>query len=336
VANQLEVIATEMAETSNPSALLERRSALHGILAATPQVMGVLFVTRDLKAYRYRRETGAEPEEDWSGNPEMVAYLAEARLGQGVVWGPPAWSKELDQTIINANLPIAKNDRLHGLLFAAVSLKTMVQFVDELSAAVGQVVFVLQGRSRVVAVPGLDPSLVGPDRPLPLLPEVGDPVLAAMWAGSTEVVDIFDRGVRGSARLVATPNGEWLVLFREIVAFGDEPWIVGTYLPASVAGAEIRRLWRALFLSLGCLLAAVAATFWLGRRMARPVERLAEVAGHVQRLELAAVPVLPRGRSMPCTTGSPGSRPTYRAGWWGSSWPTHRRRWWPHARSRSR
>ena len=294
VANQLEVIATEMAATDNPARLLERRSALHGILAATPQVLGVLFVTRDMRAYRYRREGGAEPVEDWSDNQEMTNYLAAATVGRGVVWGSPVWSEELQQTIINANLPIAKDGRFYGLLFAAVGLKTMVAFVDELSASVGQPVFILQGRSRVVAVPGLDPDLVGPARPLPLLAEAGDPVLAAIWAGSAEKIDLFDRGVRGAARLVTAPNGEWLVLFREIVGFGNEPWIVGTYLPSSVAGAEIRRLWHALILSLLCLLAAVAATFWLGRRMAKPVERLAEAAGYVQRLQLAEVPVLPR------------------------------------------
>lgn len=291
---QLGVIATEMIEADEPSRLLERKSALHGILAATPQVLGVLFVTPELQAYRYRRESGAEPVQDWRGNAEMADYLAEARIGRGVSWGPPVWSAELHETIINANLPIADNADLAGLLFAAVGLRTMVDYVDELSTRVGQPVFVLQGRSRVVAVPGLDPDIAGPDRPLPLLAEAGDPVLAAIWNGSTEVVEIFDQGVRGSARLVSAGDVEWVVLYREIVGFGNEPWIVGTYLPASVAGAEIRRLWHALLLSLGCLVAAVAATFWLGQRMARPVERLAQAAGHIQKLELNEVAELPR------------------------------------------
>ena len=85
-----------------------------------------------------------------------------------------------------------------------------------------------------------------------------------------------------------------MVLYREIAGFGDQPWVVGTYLPASVAGMEIQRLWRALLLSLACLVLAVAATFWLGRRMARPVERLADAARHIQRLELATLQPLPR------------------------------------------
>ena len=161
-------------------------------------------------------------------------------------------------------------------------------------ASVGQPVFILQGRDRVVAAPGLDTSIVGPNHALPLLAEAGDPVLAAMWAGETESVEVFDRGVRGSAQLASAAGREWVVLYREIAGFGDQPWIVGTYVPASVAGAEVRRLWHALLLSLACLVAAVAATFWLGRRMARPVERLAQAARHVQKLELDAVPELPR------------------------------------------
>ena len=283
IATQLNVIAAEMADDDDPSRLLDRKSALHGILAATPQVLGVLLVTPDLKAYRYLSDAGAAPVEDWSGNDDIRNVLAEARVGRGVVWGPPAWSAELGQTVINANLPIARDGRIYGVLFAAVSLAAMVQYVDELSAAVGQPVFVLQGHDRVVAAPNLDPSFAGPDRPLPLLAEAGDPVLAAMWAGSTEVVEIFDQGVRGSARLASTQGREWFVLYREIAGFGDRPWVVGTYLPASEARTEIRRLRHALLLSLGCLVAAVAATFWLGRRMARPVERLAEAAGHVQK-----------------------------------------------------
>jgi adenylate cyclase len=296
VADVVRVIAGEIESEANPADLLAERSALHGILAATPQVLGVLFVTPDLKAYRYLRSGGPQPPEDWSPYEPMRALLAAAKPGTGVAWGPPSWSPELKRTVINANLPVQRDGALYGVLFAAVGLDTMVQHVDELSVSVGQTVFVLQGRDRVVAVPGLDESIVGPEHPLPLLAEVGDPVLAAMWAGSTEPLDLFDRSVRGSGRLAIIAGQEWVVLYREIPGFGDQPWIVGTYLPASVAGAEIRRLWHALVLSVGCLIVAVAATFWLGRRMSRPVERLAEAAQHIRKLELAAVVELPRSR----------------------------------------
>ena len=60
VAFELPVIAAEMADDADAARLLLPKSALHGILAATPQVQGVLYLTTDFKAYRYRRLTGAE------------------------------------------------------------------------------------------------------------------------------------------------------------------------------------------------------------------------------------------------------------------------------------
>ena len=148
----------------------------------------------------------------------------------------------------------------------------------------------------VVALPGLDTALAGPGHPLPLLAAAGNPVLAAMWAGSDDPLDVLSDGLRGDVRLVKAADENWIVLSRDIVGFGDQPWVVGTYLPESIAGAEISRLRLALLLSVACLLLAMAATFWLGRRMARPVVKLAEAAQHIQALDLEHVPALPRSR----------------------------------------
>ena len=60
-----------------------RKSALHGILAATPQVAGVLFVTPDLKAYRYRRATRrASRPRTGRQLADMRALMAAARPGR--------------------------------------------------------------------------------------------------------------------------------------------------------------------------------------------------------------------------------------------------------------
>lgn len=296
VANQLRLIGGEIVGRDRPDELLMPKTTLHGILAATPQVLGVLFVTPELRAYRYRAEQGAFPPEDWSGNQAFERLVASARLSDGVVWGPPTWSDELRKTVINAHLAIEREGRPLGVLFAAVGLDTMATFVSELSRSVNQPVFVLQGRDRVVAAPGLDVSKVGPERPLPLLDEAGNPVLAALWTGTAAGIDALDRGLRGTVRMVAAGDSRWLALFREIPGFGDEAWIIGTYLPASIAVSELDRLRYALLLSLACLVVAIAATFWLGQRMARPVENLAEAARRIQRLQLADAPELPRSR----------------------------------------
>ncbi|MEK0085860.1 adenylate/guanylate cyclase domain-containing protein [Benzoatithermus flavus] len=294
VEEQLRAVASEITDGDlEPEPMMTRGRALRGILATTPQVVGMAFVRPDFRAFRFLRTKGSLPPEDWSGL-EPIRRAFEHAAGDAVVWGAPAWSANLQQTVINAHIPVRRDGQLLGLLFAAVTLDTVVRRVDEISAGIGQPVFVLQGRDAVVALPRLDTSIVGPDHPLPLLPEAGDPVLAAMWAGSQANLDVLGEHLRGAVRLVEATGDRWVVLYREIAGFGDQPWVVGTYLPASVAGAEIRRLWYAGLLSLACIAVAVAATFWLGRRMARPVEKLAEAAAHIQALDLDAVPLLPR------------------------------------------
>jgi class 3 adenylate cyclase len=295
VQNQLGALAGQIADGDfDPVLMMSGRRALRGILATTPQVAGVVLVRPDLQAFRYLRGKGSLPPEDWSGIESIRRALDAAPADDRVVWGAPAWSDELDQTVINARVAVRREGRLLGLLFAAVTLETVVHHVDEISAAIGQPVFVLQGRDRVVALPGLDTDFVGPGHPLPLLAEVGDPVLAAMWAGAETPLDLLGDRLRGAIRRVEAGGQGWVIFYREIKGFGDQPWVVGTYLPASVAGVEIRRLWHALLLSVACIVLAVAATFWLGRRMAGPVERLADAAQHIRSLDLEGVPLLPR------------------------------------------
>jgi adenylate cyclase len=294
VEGQLRTIGGEIAAGEiDPEHFETRRRTLAGILSATPQIVGVVFVTPELQAYRFLREQGARPVEDWS-NLAGVREIFRRSQGSALAWGAPAWSDELHKTVINAHLPIEKEGRRLGILFAAVTLDTVVQHVDEVSAAIGQPVFVLQGRDLVVALPGLDTKLAGPSHPLPILAAAGNPVLAAMWAGSDDPLDVLGDGLRGDVRLVKAAGDRWIVLSRDIIGFGDQPWIVGTYLPESIAGAEISRLRWALLLSVACLVLAMAATFWLGRRMARPVVNLAEAAQHIQALDLENVPPLPR------------------------------------------
>ena len=291
---ELRIIAGFMgAGEIDPTRMQSRQSMLHGMLAAAPQIVGVLFVTPDLKAYRFLQEGGPLPVEDWSRVETIRDTMARARA-DALAWGPPAWSEELDETVINAHLAVERDGGRLGVLFAAVTLDTVVSYVNEISAALGQPVFVLQGRDRVVALPGLDTDLAGPGRPLPLLAEAGNPVLAAMWAEADQPLGTLGDGLRGELRRVEAGGDDWILFYRAIPGFGDQPWIVGTYLPASIAGTELRRLRWALALSLGCLLLAVAATFWMGRRMARPVANLAAAAQGIQALELDRVQDLPR------------------------------------------
>ena len=327
---ELRIIGGEIAVGEiEPEHFEARRRTLAGILSATPQIVGVVFVTPELQAYRFIRDQGAKPVEDWS-NLQSVKELVQRGKGAALAWGPPAWSDELRKTVINAHLPIEKDGRLLGVLFAAVTLDTVVQHVDEVSAGIGQPVFVLQGRDMVVALPGLDTALAGPGHPLPLLAAAGNPVLAAMWAGSDDPLDVLSDGLRGDVRLVKAADDNWIVLSRDIVGFGDQPWVVGTYLPRK------HRRRRDQPAARGRSCSASPACCWPWRPPSGSVGAWRARSSSSPRRPSISRPwtssMCPccraaassswtkrRARSMPWATACAGSRPTFHAAWSASS-----------------
>ena len=53
-----------------------------GILATAPQVVGVVFLTPELQAYRHLRDAGARPPEDWSRLEGMRGVMDRGQAGQ--------------------------------------------------------------------------------------------------------------------------------------------------------------------------------------------------------------------------------------------------------------
>lgn len=278
-----------------PSHGAERR-IMRSLMGPTSQLGGLAFVRPDLSAWRLVRGRGIMAVEDWSGNATVQRAVDEARRVDAVRWGGAVWSPALQETVISARLPVKRDGEFLGLLVGTVSVDRFIEHIERLSSNIGQPVFVLQGRERVVAAPGLSRRHGGEHQTpqLPSLAEAGDPVLAAIWSGNSEQLNFLGDLLRGKGHIARADGQRYIFLYREIGDPDAAPWIVGTYLSFSVAGIEVRRLWRTLALSLVFLLISILAVFYLGRRMARPVEELAMAARRIQDLDFAAVEPLPR------------------------------------------
>ena len=141
---------------------------------------------------------------------------------------------ELRQTVINAHLPIERDGaparravrrghpRHDG---AAMSTSSRPRSASRSSCCRGATA---SWRHRVST-----PSSSAPSRPLPLLAEVGDPVLAAMWAGSTEAAraSLDRRRARRGAPGRRRRAQDWVVLYREIAGL-RRPALDRRHLPA--------------------------------------------------------------------------------------------------------
>jgi class 3 adenylate cyclase len=81
-----------------------------------------------------------------------------------------------------------------------------------------------------------------------------------------------------------------------LTTFGPKPWRIGLHVTQESVGAQVRRLIMAALVGLAAMILSVLAAIWLGRRVARPVIRIAGAAEQIAAFKLDEVPALPPSR----------------------------------------
>ncbi|MCB1742225.1 MAG: adenylate/guanylate cyclase domain-containing protein, partial [Gammaproteobacteria bacterium] len=181
----------------------------------------------------------------------------------------------------------------------AVATSTLSRYLKSLTQRGSPVAFILTGRDRVLAYPGMADGLPVPTKAdgaaLPLITDIDDAVLAALWSDDRRELSALAelRQSRGHWTWVA--GSSFGYFYRTLRGYGDEPWTVGIYLP----GVETRReRWLVRGIAIGgALLLGVAASLamLIGRRLGRPVLQLASIAERIERLDFESARDLPRG-----------------------------------------
>ena len=286
---------------------------LSGALAGAPQVFGVGLIYNDMKVLNVSRQGGGPVAsmDSLSSRPLAVRAAQDYADKTGIFWGEliPA-PDEFNATFINLRMPVRRNGEYLGLLVAVVSVSRLSQFVETLAMERGSEAFILYGPEHVLAHPSLtegfmrdirSPGAVGTQL-LPGLGDVQDPVLAAIWGDGVGPRDVAPlpgprptaAATGGHAQIV---DGErYIYLYRRVDTLGDTPWYIGLYLPAATFAAEIQRLLTAAIVGLGVLVLSLVASVFLGRRIARPIKRIAAAANTISDLRLDIVDELPPSR----------------------------------------
>jgi adenylate cyclase len=266
-------------------------------MGGAQHVMSLTFIAPDLRARGVRR-IGARIEAFAMNTAEIKdgpTLYAEASEALGPYWGEVRQGPAAGVTIISLRAPVKRDGQTIGVLGAAVSIFDLSRLLAEIGIDRTERPFVLLGRGRVLAHPGNVfgvPVEAQPDMPLPEVSAYGDPVLEGLWDPAKS--RLIERRGDTEARTVDVPGGQRVVVFREIRAFGKEPWIVGTQFLASELGEELERVNRMVYVGLAVLALAVLAAALLGRRLSRPIFRLAEVADAIRHLDLEGLKPLPR------------------------------------------
>lgn len=269
-------------------------------LAAAPQIAGVAFINargKLLGVGRYGEAVRVE-REDLSGQPLAMAAIAAASKRRNVYWGPPIWRRSSQSTILNLRLPVYKDGAFRGILVTVVTIGELSDYLRRIADSSGGTPFILYDGDKVLAHPGLTSDFAGRSAKTPL-PTVKDYANAILQA----IAD--PRRRRRMAINLRPPYGnfaieigdeEHLVFYRDMTTFGPKPWRIGLHVTQESVGAQVRRLIMAGLAGLVAMILSVLAAIWLGRRVARPVIRIAGAAEQIAAFKLDEVPALPPSR----------------------------------------
>jgi len=270
-----------------------------GTLAAVPQTVGFVVLPVEGEPTRFVRADRTMRPERRENVRAADALLARGRTMDGPGWGEPVWSFVVGEPILPLIVPVRVRGEFRGVIGAAIGTTDLSRFLKEIELTGERTPFILAGRDLVLAHPKLAKTLNGEARAqsrLVTLEEVGDPVLAAIWAPDPNPLSWFrpTARVEGHWNWVGERSFAWIR--RNVEAYAPAELIVG-YHEAGRESAWARWIVRGILIAGGLLMIFTAvAAIYLGRRLAQPILALAGAAGAVERLDLENVPALPRSR----------------------------------------
>jgi len=266
-------------------------------VAATQQVHGVLYIDARgwmMTASRAQDGTIVRKFESWQNDPQIAEAMAAAgaRRGNAAYWGRPAFADDVG-TVLNLRRPVRRG-ALVGMVVAGLTIAELSEFVAGLESESGQNAFILYDREYVLAHTALiqDFQGLGPDRPLPRVTEVGDPILFEIWSEGWQEHRL-NIGV-GHQITFDGDGDDYVFLYAPLADYADMPWLVGSYFREDDIGSQVIRVFQTAMIGVAGIVLALVVAFLLGRMLRTPITQLAEAATMVQDLTLDRVPTLPR------------------------------------------
>lgn len=274
---------------------------MRSALAAIPQATGMAFFRPDGQIKRYtrgqRRLTTIAPNRSSEARSAMIESMENEN---GPVWGDLFWSRAQHATLLNRRAPVRRDGVFIGVLVTAVSLAELSRFLEGTQVGAKALrSFLLYGRDFVLA----HRQMAGGDYahsstlPIPSLQEIGDPVMADIWNPDRQRPSIaLTENTQG--HLLDMPDDTYFVVYRRLDGYAAIPLTVGSYTALGHGGwgQEYQRMIMAGALGFGVVILSLIIAFWLGRRVARPIQALSTAADAIRDLRLDPAPTLPRSR----------------------------------------
>ena len=273
-------------------------------MGALPQVRGVGFIAPDLRLLRVSQAEGPDKVDvlDWGGDPQISALMQRAKQADEPFWGEFFYSQSSRDAKLNFHHPIWAGGRFRGSLVFVISVEELSRFVADMGEQYRRdtpfTAFMLYGRDAVLAHPLLHPGFPGlsEEQPLPLLKSFPDPILQQVWQSEVDEELEVNAVLPSNVELhrFSAPGEDYYALTVDIDGYGETPWTIGLYLPASEGDVQYARLELMLYVGFAVLLVSFGLSILLASWLSRPVRAFAEAAGRIEQLDLNEVHALPR------------------------------------------
>ncbi|MCY4450576.1 MAG: hypothetical protein OXC01_01365 [Immundisolibacterales bacterium] len=257
---------------------------MFGALAATPQVAGIGFFRPDGTGRVWYRDARVAISEDRSQDPNLRQWMQAGTQATTTAWRDPIWIDTLGKAAVLHDSPLRRGGRFVGMLGQVVLTEELSRDLTG-NVAPNTVPFVLHRDRDVLAHPQLvhwSPLGTGESRPLAVIDEVGDPVLAALGTNATREGRWLIRSAPGIDVSWVVLDDVWhLVLQRRMPRYGE--WTVGVHVNVEAnEDRTVQHMVQAAAAGVAVLVVAVVLAVLVGRRISRPVRAIAAAARVVE------------------------------------------------------
>ncbi len=282
----------------DPDSPDDMRRLLLGAMAGNSAISGIVYLRNDGQALLAERtDTLAKVRlVNFSQDEAARKALRNGRASGGPVWAPPIYRPDYNSTTLTLQHPIHKDGSFNGMLITALGVQTFSRYLEQFSARIGPNTFVLHGKENVLAHRLMAPGYPGLslERPLPALAGFGDPVLARMWDENWTRPSNIAPHPPLQSHVLELSGAQYVFLYRRLDSYTATPLYVGAYFHSDVVSDEIDRLRNSMIVGIAALILSVLLALLIGRRLARPLLRLSEVARLIGELRLEEIHRLPR------------------------------------------
>jgi adenylate cyclase len=272
---------------------------LRSSLAAAPQILAVAVVDADLQANRAQRTADGNIEiarADGRKYASIVRALDEIKGRHGGYWGEVVFIAD-SGSLINFRRALRRDGEFIGMVAATISIENFSRLAQRLGRAYSATGFILYGKDRVLAHPGLVNRHRALSNETPVVPiaDIQDPVLQRLWSEGRPWSLVGKTQLPG-VNLVEVPGdvGRHLALYRWLEDLGPTPLAVGVWFDEEPGRAVRKRLMTAGLFGVVTVVLAIIAAVVFGVAIAKPIRRIALGATHIGKLDLDQVEVLPR------------------------------------------